>query len=72
MGQPDGYGTPRGPNDPATLLDFMEPHRTGFATDFGIRMLPQLMNHAPAAQTVAATKTAFLGNLVILIDNRDC
>jgi hypothetical protein len=50
--QPDHYDALRRPNDPATLLDFMEQHRPGFVADFGIRMLPDLMNHAPIARTI--------------------
>ncbi|MFG6997402.1 DUF4238 domain-containing protein [Burkholderia pseudomallei] len=52
MEQPDEYEALRGPNDPATLFDFMEQHRPGFVADFGIRMLPDLMNHAPIARTI--------------------
>jgi hypothetical protein len=52
MGQPDDYDALRGPNDPATLFDFMEQHRPGFVADFGIRMLPDLLNHAPIARTI--------------------
>ncbi|CAG4892216.1 DUF4238 domain-containing protein [Paraburkholderia saeva] len=50
--QPDGYDALRGSGDPATLFDFMETHRPGFIADFGIRMLPDLMNHAPIAQKI--------------------
>ena len=45
--QSDGYDARRGPNDLAALLDSVEPHGAGFVADFGIRMLPELMNYAP-------------------------
>lgn len=50
--QPDEYDALRGADDPATLHDFIERHRPGFVADFGIRMLPDLMNHAPVARTI--------------------
>jgi hypothetical protein len=31
---------------------FVEPHRPGFVGDFGVRMLPDLVNHTPIARTI--------------------
>jgi hypothetical protein len=50
--QPEEYEAVRGPNDPANLYEYMQQHRPGFVADFGIRMLPNLLNHQPVARKI--------------------
>jgi hypothetical protein len=50
--QPEEYEAARGPNDPANLYEYMEQRRPGFVADFGIRMLPDLLNHPPVAEKI--------------------
>lgn len=49
MAEPEEYNALRSPNDPANLLEFIEQNRPGFVADFGIRMLPDLLNHEQPA-----------------------
>jgi hypothetical protein len=50
--QPEEYEAVRGPNDPANLYEYMEQRQPGFVADFGICMLPDLLNHPPVAKKI--------------------
>ncbi len=47
MTQPEEYEALRRAGDPANLFEFIERQQPGFVADFGIRMLPDLLNYQP-------------------------
>lgn len=47
MASPEEYNKLRSPEDPVNLYDYLEKLRPGFVADFGIRMLPDLLNDGP-------------------------
>lgn len=45
--QPEEYEALRSDDDPANLIEYLEKIQPGLIADFGIRMLPDLLNHQP-------------------------
>lgn len=52
MDQPEEYDALRATNDPDNLYEYMEQRRPGFVADFGIRILPDIVNHPPIAKKI--------------------
>ena len=52
MAQPEEYDALRGVDEPNNLYEYIERRRPGFVADFGIRILPDLVNHPPIAQKI--------------------
>lgn len=50
--QSEEYNALRGADDPTSMLEFLERQQPGLVEDFGIRMLPDLLNHEPVFKKI--------------------
>ena len=52
MDQSKEYDSMRGSDDPGNLYEWIEFHQPGFVADFGIRILPDILNHKPTVKKI--------------------